>query len=334
MVITRTPFRVSFAGGGSDLRDYYRHRPYGAVVSAAIQSYMYIVIHPYFHDKIRIKYSCTEDVDSIDDIKHPIVRAALHKVAISTGIEIASFADVPAGTGLGSSSAFTVGLLHALYAFKGQRVTQERLAHEACVIEIDLLGEPIGKQDQYATALGGINYLRFNADESVQTAPISLDRAGCEALEQKLRLYYTGGHRSASTILSRQKNHLASDEKLKALDQMVQLADELRGRFHQWDLACLGDNLRQGWQLKQQLAHGIGTDHVNGMLQRALELGAAGGKLLGAGESGFLLIYAEEHEKIMAGLGCRSLPFRIDREGTRLMTPFTTAFQSNFLGRR
>ncbi|MBF0428934.1 MAG: GHMP kinase [Magnetococcales bacterium] len=321
MVITRTPFRVSFAGGGSDIKDYYASRPYGAVVSAAIQSYMYIVIHPYFHDKIRIKYSCMEDVSSIDEIKHPIVREALRKVAIGTGIEIASFADVPAGTGLGSSSSFTVGLLHALYAIKGQSVSSERLAREACAIEIDILGEPIGKQDQYAAAYGGVNYIRFNPDESVNVAPISLDHAGYDALEEKLRLYYVGGERSASLILSRQKSHSCREEYLKTLDQMVVLADELRIRFHQWDVAYLGENLYQGWQLKQRLASGNGNDHANELMQRAMELGASGGKLLGAGESGFLLIYAEDHTHLMAKLGCRSLPFHIDRAGSQVLTP-------------
>ncbi|HIJ83582.1 MAG: Kinase, galactokinase/mevalonate kinase [Magnetococcales bacterium] len=325
MIITRTPFRVSFAGGGSDLRDYYGKRPYGAVVSAAIRSYVYIAIHPYFYDKIRIKYSSTEDVTSVDEIKHPIVREALRRVAIHTGIEIASFADVPAGTGLGSSSSFTVGLLHALYAFKGMTVTKERLAEEACAIEIDILREPIGKQDQYAAAFGGINYIRFNPDESVNVAPVSLDYAGCDLLEKKLRLYYTGGQRSASSILSRQKIRLNQEENFKALDQMVALADALHLNFHRMNVASLGDHLNQGWELKQQLASGIGNDHVNGLMQRALQLGARGGKLLGAGETGFLLIYADDHNKIMAQLGCRSLPFHIDRAGSQVSTLFTSS---------
>lgn len=320
MVITRTPFRVSFAGGGSDLRDYYTSRPYGAVVSAAIQAYMYIVIHPYFHDKIRIKYSCTEDVESVDEIRHPIVREALRKLSIGTGIEIASFADVPAGTGLGSSSAFAVGLLHALYAFKGLEVTRERLAREACALEIDILKAPIGKQDQYAAAFGGVNYIRFNPDESVNVAPVSLDHDGLGRLEERLRLYYVGGRRSASEVLARQQSHPRQEEKRAALDRMVELADTLRTRFHAWDIDHLGENLRQGWALKQRLASGIGNESVNGLMARAMELGARGGKLLGAGETGFLLLYADDHAPIMAGLGCRTLPFRIDQAGSRLLS--------------
>src|SRR4030043_585108 len=174
MIITRTPFRVSFAGGGTDLKEFYSQNGYGAVVSAAINKYMYIVIHPYFHDKIRLKYSKTEDVKNIHEIEHPIIRECLKKVEIESGIEIASFADVPAGTGLGSSSSFTVGLLNALYAYKGKVVSKERLANEACDIEIERLGEPIGKQDQYASAYGNINYIRFSKDETVDVTPIFL----------------------------------------------------------------------------------------------------------------------------------------------------------------
>jgi D-glycero-alpha-D-manno-heptose-7-phosphate kinase len=325
MIITQTPFRVSFAGGGSDLRDYYANRPYGAVVSAAIQCYMYIVIHPYFHDKIRIKYAQTEDVDSIDEIKHPIVREALRKVAIGKGIEIASFADVPAGTGLGSSSSFTVGLLHALYEFKGQSVSKERLAAEACEIEIEILKEPIGKQDQYAAAFGGLNYIRFNNDESVNVAPISLDHSSCSQLSDKLRLYYVGGRRSASNILSRQKANLRQEEKRLELDKMVALADNLRDSFHKWDIASLGGNLQQGWQYKQELASGIGNDHINGIMEQALKLGTKGGKLLGAGGTGFLLLYADNHKDLSAKLGCRTLPFLIDHSGSRIVSNVTAS---------
>ncbi|MBF0380036.1 MAG: GHMP kinase [Magnetococcales bacterium] len=320
MIITRTPFRVSFAGGGSDLRDYYNQRPYGAVVSAAIQSYMYIIIHPYFHDKIRIKYSKTEDAESVEEIKHPIVREVLRKVAVDKGIEIASFADVPAGTGLGSSSSFTVGLLHALYAYKGEKVDKEKLAQEACDIEIEILKEPIGKQDQYAAAFGGLNYIRFNQDESVKIAPISLEQGGLAKLSEKLKLYYVGGNRSASNILSQQKSNLKDKNKLAQLDKMVSLADDLRGSFHEWKVEHLAKNLHKGWQYKQELATGIGNKHVEELMEKAVQLGAKGGKLLGAGGTGFLLIYADNHEEITAKLGCRSLPFSIDKDGSKVIS--------------
>jgi D-glycero-alpha-D-manno-heptose-7-phosphate kinase len=290
------------------------------VVSAAIQSYMYIIIHPYFHDKIRIKYSKTEDAQSVDEIQHPIVREVLRKVSVGKGIEIASFADVPAGTGLGSSSSFTVGLLHALYAYKGESVTKERLAREACEIEIELLKEPIGKQDQYAAAFGGLNYIRFNPDESVNIAPISLEQNGVAQLVDKLRLYYVGGKRSASNILSQQKANLKQENKLAQLDKMVALADDLRASFHDWRVDHLAKNLYQGWQYKQELANGIGNDHVEGLMNHALQLGAKGGKLLGAGGTGFLLLYADNHDEITAKLNCRTLPFLIDNDGSKVIS--------------
>ena len=214
MIITRTPFRVSFSGGGSDLRDFYSKNGYGAVVSAAIDRYMYIVIHPYFHDKIRVKYSRTEDVEDINQIEHPIVRECLKKVNVERGIEIASFADVPAGTGLGSSSAFTVGLLNALYAYKGKVVPKERLSREACEIEIDILGEPIGKQDQYAAAFGNINYIRFNRDETVDVSPILLTESVKKSLEAHLYLYHVGGERRSGDILYEQKNNISLDDNI------------------------------------------------------------------------------------------------------------------------
>ena len=257
MIITRTPFRVSFVGGGSDLRDFYSKNGYGAVVSTAIDRYMYIVIHPYFHDKIRVKYSRTEDVDNIDEIQHPIVRECLKKVEIGKGIEIASFADVPAGTGLGSSSAFTVGLLNALYACKGKTVSKERLAREACEIEIDILGEPIGKQDQYASAFGNINYIRFNKDESVDVSPILLTEPAKKRLEDNLCMYHVGGERRSGDILHEQKNNISIEGKFKNLEKMVMLADELRNVLHEERIDEIGDILHKGWLYKKELASGI-----------------------------------------------------------------------------
>src|SRR5882672_8777325 len=192
MILTKTPFRVSFAGGGSDLPEFYRRKS-GAVVSCTIDKAMYIAIHPYFHDKIRIKYSRTEDVSSVAEIEHPIVRECLGLVGIERGMEIASFADVPAGTGMGSSSAFTVCLLHALHALAGQNPSPGELAKTSCEIEIDRVGEPIGKQDQYATAFGGLNCVRFHPDESVEVVPINCSSETRHELESRLMLFYTGG---------------------------------------------------------------------------------------------------------------------------------------------
>lgn len=319
MIITRTPLRVSFVGGGSDLRDFYAKNGYGAVVSAAIKRYMYIVIHPYFHDKIRIKYSKTEDVEHIDQIQHPIVRECLKKVGIEKGVEIASFADVPAGTGLGSSSAFTVGLLNALYAYKGKVVSKERLAAEACEIEIDILGEPIGKQDQYAAAYGNINYIRFNRDETVDVSLILLTGSVKKRLEDSLCLYHVGGERRSSEILSEQKNNISQETNYQNLKKMVMLADELKEALQDEKIDAVGGILHRGWIYKRKLASGITNDDINGLYDKAIRCGATGGKLLGAGGTGFLLIYANDHNHLQRHLGRKVLPFGVDREGTKII---------------
>lgn len=319
MIITRTPFRVSFAGGGSDLRDFYSQNGYGAVVSTAIDRYMYIVIHPYFHDKIRVKYSKTEDVDDIEEIQHPIVRECLKKVEIGKGIEIASFADVPAGTGLGSSSSFTVGLLNALYACKGKVVSKERLACEACEIEIDILGEPIGKQDQYAAAYGNINYIQFNKDESVNVSPILLTESAKKRLEENLCMYHVGGERRSGDILFEQKNNISIEAKYKNLEKMVMLADGLRDVLHEERIADVGHILHKGWLYKKELASGISSGDIDNLYEKAIKYGATGGKLLGAGGTGFLLLYSDDHNRLQKKLGCRMLPLNVDREGTKII---------------
>ena len=319
MIITRTPFRVSFVGGGSDLRDFYSRNGYGAVVSAAIKKYMYIVIHPYFHDKIRIKYSKTEDVNKIDEIQHPIVRECLRRVQIEKGLEIASFADVPAGTGLGSSSAFTVGLLNALYAYKGKVVSKERLAQEACEIEIDILGEPIGKQDQYAAAYGNINYIRFNKDETVDVSLIFLTESSRRKLEDSLSLYHVGGERKSGDILTEQKNNISLKDKFQNLKKMISLTDELREALQEEKINAVGSILHQGWLYKKELASGISNQNIDVIYDKSMKYGALGGKLLGAGRAGFLLVYSEDHETLRKQLGCKVLPFNIDKEGTKII---------------
>lgn len=319
MIITRTPFRVSFAGGGSDIKEFYSKNGYGAVVSAAIKKYMYIVIHPYFHDKIRLKYSKTEDVESIDEIQHPIVKECLRKVKIQKGVEIASFADVPAGTGLGSSSSFTVGLLNALYAYKGKILSKERLAAEACEIEIDILREPIGKQDQYAAAFGNINYIKFNKDETVDVLPLLLAKSVCNKLEKSLNLYYIGGKRKSSDILNEQKKNISNEEKFQNLRKMVLLADELRDALCMENIADIGKILHKGWLYKRELARNISNKDIDDIYNRAVKYGAIGGKLLGAGGAGFLLIFAKNHNAFKKHLKYRTLPFSIDREGTKII---------------
>jgi len=292
MIVVRTPFRISFAGGGSDMAAYYRSG-HGAVVSATLDKYMYIAIHPYFHDKIRIKYSRTEDVDRIEDIQHPIVRECLAWRRIPLGMELASFADVPAGSGLGSSSSFTVGLLHALHTYRQEAVSPEDLARSACQVEITRLREPIGKQDQYAAAYGGLNYLRFDSDETVRVEPIALDAGGRREFERRLLLFYIGQEHKAGEILAEQSRNMRDGGKFGLVTRMVDIAERFRTalerrRFHECGLL-----LDENWQIKRELASNVSNERVECAYRLAMESGATGGKLLGAGGGGFLLLYCE-----------------------------------------
>lgn len=296
MIITRTPFRISFVGGGSDLEAFYSKSP-GAVLSTTINQYMYISSHNFFdRDKIRVKYSQTETVDRASNIQHPILRTILSKFNL-TGIELSSIADVPSGTGMGSSSSFTVGVLHNIYTVLGIDVSKEQLAQEACEIEIDILKEPIGKQDQYAAAYGGLNIFRFNSDGTVTTEPIKLDSESLVALEKNLVMFYIGNQRKASDILAEQKKNTGEEDTFKTLQQMVCLVDELKSCLQQGTIDEMGKILHENWVLKQQLASAISNPEINHIYQTALENGATGGKLLGAGGGGFMLFYCKpEHQ--------------------------------------
>jgi D-glycero-alpha-D-manno-heptose-7-phosphate kinase len=296
MILAKTPFRVSFAGGGSDLPEFYRRKA-GAVVSCTIDKAMYIAIHPYFHEKIRIKYSRTEDVSTVAEIAHPIVRECLNLVGIERGMEIASFADVPAGTGMGSSSAFTVGMLHALYARAGKSPSAAQLASTACEIEIERVKAPIGKQDQYAAAFGGLNFIRFNENGTVDVEPIQCRAETREALSNRLMLFYIGQEREASSILAEQSRNMADKEKFHRVEQLVELAAELRVALEKDDLESFGEILHRGWQLKRGIASGISNDVVESNYRVALDAGAEGGKLLGAGAGGFLLLSCREEKQ-------------------------------------
>ena len=319
MIITRTPFRISFAGGGSDLKSFYKKNRYGFVISAAIQKYMYIVIHPYFHNKIRLKYSVTEDVNDVSQINHPIIRECLKKVKIENGIEIASFADIPSGSGLGSSSSFTVGLLNALYAYNGSQVSKKKLAKEACEIEIDILGAPIGKQDQYAAAFGDLNSIRFFRDETVEINPLSLSESRTRKLENKICLYFTGGKRNANNILFEQRSNMADEKIFSNMKKLVKLAEISKDTFIKGDLTDIGRVLHDGWELKKSFAKSITNDKINKLYNLFIKNGAIGGKLLGAGEEGFLLIYADDHDKFNEAYGTSSFPLKIDKQGTKII---------------
>ena len=323
MIISRTPLRASFVGGGSDLPAFYRTSP-GAVVSTAINKYIYITVNKKFDDKIRVSYSVTEIVDEVDELKHELIRECLKLLDIDGGIEITSIADIPSqGTGLGSSSSYTVGLLNALYAYKGMHVGAERLAKEACEIEIELCSKPMGKQDQYIAAYGGLQYIRFNPDETVFVDPIIHLKDVRIELEKHLLLFYTGLTRSSNSILSEQtENTEQQEEKREILRKMVRLATELSDALNRNELESFGEILHAGWLEKQKLARNISTSIINDWYEKAREHGAIGGKILGAGGGGFLLLYAppEKHKGIIGALAeLQRFPFSFEPQGSKII---------------
>jgi D-glycero-alpha-D-manno-heptose-7-phosphate kinase len=323
VIITRTPFRVSFVGGGTDLPDFYRLEPPGAVVSTAINKYMYIVVNKRFDGTIRISYSKTEIVKDAEQIQHSIVKEALKLTGITRGIEVVSIADIPAGTGLGSSSSFTVGLLNALYAYKGVLKSAEELAREACHIEIDILGEPIGKQDQYIAAYGGLRYIQFNPDETVFTEPIIYASRSRAELNQNLLLFYSGETREAGSLLREQKANIGQGNKLDLLKRMRDMAVELKNRLNNNSFPnVLGEFLHQGWQLKKQLSTGISNDRIDDYYKKALDAGALGGKILGAGGGGFLLVYCPKENQVKLQRALGDLPLTriaLEPEGSKII---------------
>ena len=323
MIISRTPLRMSFAGGGSDLPAFYREHG-GAVVSTAIDKYVYVNVNKKFDSGIRVAYSKNEEVETIDQIDHRIVRAAMQFLRLSGGIEITTIADIPSrGTGLGSSSTFTVGLLHVLNAFKGQYVASERLGQDACHIEIDLCGEPIGKQDQYAAAFGGFNLIQFNPDDSVVVSPIICHRRTLAELETGILVFYTGIARSASELLRHQSSEVAASAKKRhAMMRMVELAYALRDELHRNNVAAFGEILHENWSLKKGLTDGVSTPEIDEWYRIARSCGATGGKILGAGAGGFLMVFAppERHDGIAAALpGLRRIQMKFEPLGSRII---------------
>jgi D-glycero-alpha-D-manno-heptose-7-phosphate kinase len=320
LIGTMTPFRISFAGGGSDLKTFYATHP-GCVVSTTINKHMFLFVHPSFDDKTQIKYSRTETVDKIEDIRHPIVRETL-KIFGLKGVEISSIADIPAGTGLGSSSAFTVGLFNALYALRGTEASKEQIARAACNMEIEILKEPIGRQDQYASAFGGLNFITFHEDDTVSVEPIVISPHQFKVLESNLLLFYTGGHRRARPILHEQSRRSANHRERSTLIRMTELAKQLRDSLSTGTLDDLGEILDESWQLKKSLSSGISHDQLDDLYRIARKNGARGGKLLGAGGEGFFLFYcpqAEQEGLRKALQGFRETAFSLDPLGTRII---------------
>lgn len=323
MIISRTPLRMSFVGGGSDMPSYYR-RHGGAVLSTAIDKYIYVTINKKFDDELRLSYSKTENVKSTSEIEHQLVRACLSRYGIDGGLEISTVADIPSkGTGLGSSSSFTVAFLHCLHAYLGRHVSNEMLGAEASDIEINVCGEPIGKQDQYAAAYGGFNFYEFNSDESVKVSPLITRSETLSALKDNLLMFYTGITRSASNLLQKQNEEIISSKrKQDALKSMVSLAYILRDELQNNNTHVFGEILHENWLLKKSLVAEISNSNIDDWYQRAIDAGAVGGKILGAGAGGFLIFYAEKerHPEIIRQLNdLRRINFNFEKNGSQII---------------
>jgi D-glycero-alpha-D-manno-heptose-7-phosphate kinase len=320
MIVTRTPFRISFAGGGSDLASFYREEP-GMVISAAISKYMYLVVKESFGDNFRVSYSQTELRDRASEIDHPIVRECLSMVGIDRGLEIVSIADLPAETGMGSSSSFTVGLLSALFALRGRNADAGKLARLASDIEINRLGEPIGKQDQYIAAYGGLQFIQFQPDGSVYVDPIICSGDTRHQLNRHLMLFYTGQTRHARSVLARQNARAAANR--LGLRRLCSIAAEMRDVLTtERQLSEFGHLLHEAWQVKKDLESSISNHAINELYDRGLRAGALGGKLLGAGSGGFLLLFCEPHRQAAvrkAMAGAREIPFGFEPQGSKVI---------------
>jgi D-glycero-alpha-D-manno-heptose-7-phosphate kinase len=320
MIITQTPLRIGLLGGGTDLPSYYLEHG-GRVLNCAIDKYIYVIVKQRFDDEIYVNYSKKEIVSRVADIEHELVREAMLMTGVTGGVEITTLADIPSsGSGLGSSSAVTVGLLHALYAYTGRQVSAEELAEGACRIEIERCGKPIGKQDQYIAALGGIRDLRFGPGEDVSHEELGLSASERVALQQQMMLFYTGITRRADNILAEQNANVSAT--LPQLDLLRDLAGFAVKRLRSGDVDAIGPALRESWEAKRKLASGVSNSQVDGAVTRALEAGASGVKLTGAGGGGFLVVLCpmERQRAVRESLAdMRELPIRLERFGSRVM---------------
>lgn len=321
MIISKTPLRISFVGGGSDLPSYYLKNG-GAVLSTSIDKYIYLSMHSYFlKDKYFLKYSKNELVNSLDDINHPIIKEVFKYFNIK-GVDFNSSADLPSGTGMGSSSSFTSGLINLCCSFKGIYMSREDIANLACKIEIDLLNEPIGKQDQYACSVGGLNFIEFKLDGSVNIEKLNLNEDLIKKMSNNLFLFYLGNTRSTSSILKEQKENVENDTINQNLNKIVELAFKLKKDLICGDIDSLGECLHRGWMLKRELASGITTPTIDHYYKIAIEAGAIGGKLLGAGGGGFLLFYVPPKNHIRVKNALKSLhhlEFNFENTGTKII---------------
>jgi D-glycero-alpha-D-manno-heptose-7-phosphate kinase len=320
MIITQTPLRIGLLGGGTDLPGYYREHG-GRVLNCALDKYVYVIVKQRFDDDIYVNYSKKEIVSRVDDLEHELVREAMQMTGVANGVEITTLADIPsAGSGLGSSSAVAVGLVHALLAYQGRQVSAEELAERACTIEIERCGKPIGKQDQYIAALGGIRDIHFGPGEEVVAEELGLSAAERRALQQQIMLFYTGVTRSADPILAEQNANVEATR--PQLDLLRDLAGFAVERLRSGDVDAIGPAVRESWEAKRKLASGVSNDQIDRAVTRALDAGASGVKLTGAGGGGFLLVICsmERQRAVRESLAdMRELPVKLDRLGSRVV---------------
>lgn len=324
MIIVQSPLRVSLGGGGTDLPSYYRNNE-GFLLSAAIDKYIFVAVNKPFNKGINLKYSSFETVSEITQIKHPLIREALSLENLSTDqIEISSFADIPAGTGLGSSGSFTTALLKALYSYKKNHISQQALAELACHLEIEKLKEPVGKQDQYIAAIGGITSFAFHKDDSVTFAPLNISSETIQGLEDNLLLFFTGFSRSASSILADQ--HIKSEnnnlDMLKNLHFTKDIGYKSKASIEDGNLELFGKLMHEHWEYKKNRSLGMSNKDIDDWYEIALKNGAIGGKLVGAGGGGFLMFMAENPSKlrkVMINIGLEEVRFKFDFEGTKVV---------------
>ncbi|NMC31940.1 MAG: galactokinase [Veillonellaceae bacterium] len=324
MIIVRSPLRISLGGGGTDLPSYYREHS-GFLVAAAIDKYVYITLHHTFQPGLIIKYSKMEKVDSVAEIQHPIIRESMRALGImDTHLEIASMADIPAGTGLGSSGSFTTGLLRALHASQRNLIHPNQLAEQACDIEINRLGEPIGKQDQYIAAYGGLTCFRFLPNDAVEAWPLKISSKTLHELEDNLLLFFTGYSRNASSILKEQddKSKHSEREMIDNLHFVKELGRQSQAALEQGEVRKFGELMNVHWEHKKKRSGGMSNSRIDEWYRLALDNGAVGGKLIGAGGGGFLMFYAEDRARlrtVMDEQGLQEVRFRFDFEGTKVL---------------
>jgi D-glycero-alpha-D-manno-heptose-7-phosphate kinase len=319
MIIVQTPLRISLFGGGTDFPDYFRSEG-GYVLSSAIDKYIYVIIKERFDDQIRVSYTKTEIVNQVNDIGHELIREALKMTGIKKGVEILTMGDIPAGTGLGSSSTVTVGALHAFHTYRGQTISMEKLAREACKIEVDILKKPIGYQDQFIASYGGLRFLEFRQDGSVGHEEVEIDSEILIQLSHRLMLVYSGQTRESETILSEQKNNVHNN--LTALSKLKEITCEARSALTEGRFDVIGDLLHESWQLKKSLATGISNGELEEIYQIARKAGALGGKVTGAGGGGFLMLYCrpDKKEKVRSALShLKEMPFCLEPKGSRVI---------------